>query len=134
MGTMVGERAQKTQAPLSDTDLLLAGPPPPLSPPPLTLTRAPPPLPPSPPPAIEVEELPAPPPPAGTPPDRSPPVISMNGEPVVRVRVYRPYADAGASAVDDRDGPLAVAVHGLPIDTTQVRDVTHGHSNICTRF
>lgn len=84
------------------------------------LTRAPPPQPPSPPPAIEVEELAAPPPPAGTPPDRSPPVISLNGEAVVRVRVYRPYADAGASAVDDRDGPVAVAVRGLPIDTSQV--------------
>lgn len=39
----------------------------------------------------------------------------------MRVGVYRTYSDSGATAVDDRDGPVNVlVVSGLPVNTSRV--------------
>lgn len=50
--------------------------------------------------------------------DVTPPVITVNGENPVTVAKNAVYADAGATALDDIDGVVDVAVSGLPIDTS----------------
>jgi hypothetical protein len=63
----------------------------------------------------------APPPP---PPDVTPPVITLNGPADLTIECHDgTYVEAGASAVDDRDGALAVVVSGS-VDTQAAGDYT----------
>jgi hypothetical protein len=43
----------------------------------------------------------------GSTPDTIPPVIKLNGNPIVQIPIFSPYTDQGAFAVDNRDGPGA---------------------------
>ncbi|KAG2444343.1 hypothetical protein HXX76_001099 [Chlamydomonas incerta] len=62
------------------------------------------------------EEQDAPPPPALV-PDTEPPLMSLRGDPVVRLQVYDSYVEYGVSAVDARDGTIAAVVQGADVDT-----------------
>ncbi|KAJ9529442.1 hypothetical protein QJQ45_013710, partial [Haematococcus lacustris] len=51
-------------------------------------------------------------------PDTSPPVLTVLGDTITVVSIFSTYQDLGALAMDARDGPLPVAVSGLPMPGT----------------
>ncbi len=56
--------------------------------------------------------------------DATPPVITVLGANPASVDLGAVYSDAGATALDDVDGPVAVTTTGLPIDTSAVATFT----------
>ncbi|WP_339157331.1 S-layer homology domain-containing protein [Paenibacillus sp. FSL W8-0186] len=70
--------------------------------------------------------------------DVTKPVITLLGEPVVRLNVGDDYADAGAAATDDRDGDITdrivttvtSSVYGLTAIDTSIPDVYKVHYNV----
>ncbi|MGB3399036.1 MAG: immunoglobulin-like domain-containing protein, partial [Candidatus Deferrimicrobiaceae bacterium] len=56
-----------------------------------------------------------------TPPDTTPPVITLVGDPFMVVEGGDPYVDAGATAVDDVDGDVSGSIVMVnPVDTSKV--------------
>jgi len=121
---LTGEMFSAVGLPVVDVyEPAVAVPPPPASPPPPGFTAKP-----SPPPAVVLEEV------AELVyeedyveeeviPDTIPPVVTLRGEAVTYVNQHTVYFDAGADALDDRDGYVDVFTRGLDrIDTTEPTD------------
>jgi hypothetical protein len=53
-------------------------------------------------------------------PDVTPPVLTLRGLPIVTLRVGNAYMDAGASAIDDKDGDITARITtDNPVDTSR---------------
>ncbi|GFR50777.1 hypothetical protein Agub_g13042 [Astrephomene gubernaculifera] len=80
----------------------------------------------SPPPVMLMPELALeagrPPPPAAT-PDIDPPEITLTGSSEVALEIYSTYVEYGASAVDQREGRVAVRIVGDEVNTSAVTPV-----------
>lgn len=44
--------------------------------------------------------------------DKTPPVITLNGDPAPKIALKQPFSDLGATALDDEDGPSTPVVSG----------------------
>lgn len=49
-------------------------------------------------------------------PDVTAPVITLNGSSIITLKQYDTYIEPGATAIDDRDGPVSVTITGI-VDT-----------------
>ena len=54
-----------------------------------------------------------PPPPPAIVPDTQPPLISLLGDATLKLKIYDPYVEYGATAMDARDGPVPVVTSGV---------------------
>ena len=54
-----------------------------------------------------------PPPPPAIVPDTQPPLLSLLGDATLKLQIYDPYVEYGATAMDARDGPVPVVTSGV---------------------